>query len=359
MANYYQYNPDYAIHPGEYLEEILETRNMKKQDFAERCGISVKTVSQILNQKALFSSDLAMHFEKVLGVDANILMNLNTQYQMYESRIKDKIDLESKEKWVKKFPQKELIKNNIIPEKENISDQANALLDFFNVSSPSVWEDYYVKKSVSFRKSAAFTSTLISTTTWVRIGEKIAEDIECAIFDKELFKGNLKKIRNLTTKDPEIFVPQMKELCCKSGVALVFVPELKNTHISGVTEWISSEKALIIMSLRYKSNDHFWFTFFHESGHIVLHKKKEVFIDTKDNSYSDYEIEANNFARKALINQTIYKNFLKKRSFYKEDIIKFSEDNNIAPGIIVGMLQYDKKIEFSWHNNLKRKYKLL
>lgn len=81
-----QFNPDYAIHPGVYIEEILEARKMKKSDFAERCGISSKTISQIINKKVLFSADAAVRFEKVLGVNADLLMNMSTSYQMFEIR---------------------------------------------------------------------------------------------------------------------------------------------------------------------------------------------------------------------------------------------------------------------------------
>ena len=356
MVNQNQYIPDYVIHPGEYIEEILEVREMKKQDFAKRCGLSVKTVSQILNQKVLFSSDIAMHFERVLGISAELIMNMITNYQMYESRLKDKAELENKVNWFKQFPQRELVKKNIIPDSNNNYEKANSLLDFFNVSEPDTWDVYYKKKAIFFRKPPAFISSLASTATWLRIGEKSAENIECSSFDKEIFRENLKKIRKYTTKKPGSFEQGMKKMCSDAGVALVFVPELKQIHISGAAEWLAPDKALIIMSLRYKTNDYFWFTFFHEAGHILLHNKKDVFIDTKDVEYSEVEIEANNFAKRILINQVKYKNFLKKNKIFKTDVLEFSRENDIAPGIIVGMLQHDKKIEYSWFNDLKERY---
>lgn len=113
ITKQYQYTPDYVIYPGEYLDEILEAKEMKKQDFAERCGISVKTVSQILNQKVLYSSDIALHFERVLGINAELLMNMNTNYQMFEARLKDKAELETKDNWIRQFPIKELIKKKL------------------------------------------------------------------------------------------------------------------------------------------------------------------------------------------------------------------------------------------------------
>lgn len=354
-----QFFPDYAIHPGEYIEEILEARDMKKHDFAERSGVSVKTISHILNGKSLFSSDFAIVFEKVLGISADILMNLCTDYQMYESRNREKEELELKCNWVRQFPQKELLDYGIIPDTKDTHEKANALLEFFNVSTPEVWDEYYNKKAVSFRKSPTYNSSLVSTATWLRMGEKLATEVECDDFNKDIFKNNLAKIRNLTIENIDIFEPKMKELCAEAGVALVFVPELKDTHISGATEWISPDKALIIMSLRYKSDDHFWFTFFHEASHILLHNKKDIFIDNNDDKYSELEDEANNLARKILINQSTYRRFIKRKRLYKDDIKRFAIENRIAPGIVVGMMQHDKRIEYSWHNDLKRKFELV
>jgi addiction module HigA family antidote len=81
------YNPDYVIHPGEYLEEILETRELKKRDFAERVGISVKAVSQIINRKSLYSPEIALRFEKTLDIHAEIWMNLVDSYQLFEAKL--------------------------------------------------------------------------------------------------------------------------------------------------------------------------------------------------------------------------------------------------------------------------------
>lgn len=350
-----QFSPDYNIHPGEYIEEILEVQDMKRNDFAERCGISAKAVSQIINGKSLFSSDLAVLFERVLGIEADLLMNLVTSFQMFESREKERKSFEKKKDWLKKFPEKELMKNKIIPKSEDIAERTENLLDFFGISDPESLNEYYSKKAVSFRQSPTFESSLEATVSWLRIGERLASQLECQLFDKEKFKLALLEIRKLSTGNVESFSQKMVKLCSECGVALVFVPALKDVHISGITEWLSSDKALIIMSLRHKTNDHFWFTFFHEAAHILLHGKKEVFIEAKDDSYSEKEEEANTFSRKILIDLELYKSFILKNYFDKKDIVEFAKSQKIHPGIVVGMLQHDKLIKYQWHNDLKTK----
>ena len=195
--------------------------------------------------------------------------------------------------------------------------------------------------------------------SWMRAGEILAERIETKPFKKSIFKKNLANIRKLTLESPGNFEPEMKKLCAESGVALVFLPEFDKTHLSGVTRWTSQEKALILMSLRYKTNDHFWFTFFHEAAHILLHGKKQTFIDvTKNNDPDEQEEEANRFARNILIPDIEYNKFKRKGVFNTAAIVQFANKMEIHPGIVVGCLQHDGKIGYSFHNQLKNKFEL-
>jgi len=84
-----QFYPDYAIHPGEILMETLEARNMKKSELAERCGLSPKTVSLILNEKAPITPETAIQLERVLGVSANIWINLYANYRLHTAKATD------------------------------------------------------------------------------------------------------------------------------------------------------------------------------------------------------------------------------------------------------------------------------
>ena len=354
------YNPDYVIHPGEYLEEILETRELKKRDFAERVGLSVKAVSQIINGKSLYSPEIALRFEKALDIHAEIWMNLADSYQLFEAKLKEKKNLETEKtrEWVKKFPVAELKKMGILPKSGKTEIIANSLLRFFNISSPKIWDEYMDRKAVSYRKSDAFSESRESTSVWLRLAEMEAERIETDYFDKTIFKEGLLKIRELTLLKPDEFFPVMQEVCRKAGVALVLVPELGKTHISGSALWVSQNKALIAISLRYKSNDHFWFTFFHEAAHLLLHGKKNIFIDLKEYGNSKEEKEANQFAGEILIPPREYREFVSEGVFFESQIRLFAKRIGIHPGIVVGRLQHDKLIKFTWHNGLKEKYEI-
>lgn len=193
----------------------------------------------------------------------------------------------------------------------------------------------------------------------MRAGEKDSEKIKTEKYDKEKFKTAVRSVRGLTTERIETAHIKMIELCAKSGIAITFVPEFGNTHIWGITRWLTSEKALIVMSLRYKMNDHFWFTFFHEAGHILLHGKKDVFIDKAETEKSRQEDQANEFACDTLIDKNSYRGFNENNDFSPESIRIFAGKVKIHPGIVAGRLAHDKKIPHPYAAKFKEKFEFV
>ena len=353
------YQPDYTIHPGEILEETLEARGIKKTALAERCGITLKTVSQIINGKAPISPSIAIRLERAIGVSASLWSNLNTDYELFVAREKDHASLYKQKQWVKKFPLQHLSNLGILPRKKNLTENLSNLLSFFGVSTISAWNNFYLAPNVAYRRSVAYKSQPESIATWLRIGELMSESVECAPFNKKKFKVALSEIRKVTNEPVEIFQKIMIESCRNSGVSLVFVPELPKTHVSGATKWLNTNKAMIILSLRHKMDDHFWFSFFHEAGHILLHGKTEVFI--KENNHiekNEKEVEADVFASNILISKSNYKKLTSLTKFSRQSISAFAQELDLSPGIIVGRLQHDGLIPYSWLNKLKRKFAL-
>ena len=352
------YTPDYVIHPGEYLEEILEARGIKKRDFAERAGLSVKSVSQIINRKALYSPDVALTFEKILDVNAELWMNMAESYQLFQARRKDEERLKNEytRQWLRRFPTADLKRLGVLPATRRVEVLADSLLRFLGVSDPHTWEEYNLKRVVLYRKSSRFTESDESTAVWLHIATKEAEKIETVVFRKDAFRTVLDEIRTLTVLPAEHFLPRIRELCASAGVAFVTVPELKHTHISGAACWISQNKAMIAAILRYKTNDHFWFTFFHEAAHILLHGKKPIFLDAERGSAEgEQENEADSYACAFLIPTEEYMAFVGRGQFYPDHIRDFAGRIGIHPGIVVGRLQHDGLIPYSWHNDLKEK----
>lgn len=349
------FKPDYVIHPGEYLAEVLESRDIKKNDFARRAGISPKAVSQIINGKSLYSSELALTFERVLDVDARLWMNLASNWQLFQAERKESETLanESTRSWLKLFPVADLRKMGIVPDTRKPREIAEAILRFFNVSSPESCSDWIENRAVSFRKSVAFEESKEATAIWLQLAERNAVDLELPPYNREAFRKGLDLLRTCTLLNPQVVLERMKDECAKAGVAVVCIPKLKGTRLSGASWWLGNDRPIIALSLRYHTNDHLWFTFFHEAAHVLLHGKKAIFLDSQEAGVSAEEKEADLFARNQLIPLAQWNRFVARKAFFKNDILIFASEVKVHPAIVVGRLQHEKKIEQSWHNDLK------
>lgn len=354
----YKFEPDFIVAPGETLQETIETLGITQAELAKRMGRPVKTINGIIKGRVEITPETALQLEKVLGVPARFWVNLEGNYRHALAEQKEKKELKKKIQWLEKFPLKKLIECGYMEKKNDKVEQLQELLKFFGVASIESWEKIW-KQNVAFRKSDAYKADPYAIASWVRMIELEAQKIDCKPYNKSLFKANLNEIRKLTLEgEPSVFIPKLREICASSGVAVVFLPELPGCRVSGVTKWLSSEKAVIGLSVRYKSNDHLWFTFFHEAGHILLHGKKLTFLEGVSNeSFKEKEIEADTFASNILIPETKYKE-LKSYGHYSYEIVKtFAQKIGIAPGIVVGRLQHDGLIPFTHLNKLKQYYK--
>jgi len=151
-----------------------------------------------------------------------------------------------------------------------------------------------------------------------------------------------------------VFAPQLQALAGAAGVAVVFVPAPPGCRVSGATQWLSPDRALIALSLRHKSNDHLWFTLFHEAGHILMHGKKATFVDGLDGVDEAHEAEADCFAADQLIPPA---EALKLQGLRSEQEVKAAATGlGIAPGIVVGRMQHEGWLPRTHLNGLEVSY---
>jgi addiction module HigA family antidote len=347
--------PDYAIPPGVTLQETIEFLGMSQSELAYRMDRPVKTINEIIKGKTAITPETALELEQVLGIPAKIWNNLETNYKSALAEQKQLAEQSQEIIWLTSFPVKELIKRGYVKETRDKSLLVKELFRFFGVANKNAWDNVWVSPQASFRKSAAHKISPESVASWIRIGELQAKNIQSQPYDKDKLKSVLVEARKLTTLAPQEFMPKLRSLCASVGIAFVFEPELPKTRVCGVTKWLSPEKALIQLSDRYKSDDHFWFTFFHEAAHILLHSKKETFIEYQDND-SDKEEEADQFSARFLIPDKDWSNFTegKLRKIYsKASICAFSKQLGISPGIVVGRLQHEGLMPRNYCNELK------
>jgi len=349
---YHRYNPDYAIAPGETVKELLENRCMSQSDLASRADRPVKTINEIINGKAAITPETAIQFEKILGQPASFWLNLENNYREQLARLEEIESLKEQEDVLKSIPVRHMIEYGWIKQQQDKPNLVRELQVFFGVSDLKNI-DKAGAASVAWRKTEKFKSDKWALTAWLRKGEIDSAETVCGSFDKNKFKTALCKIREFTQRVDDAVWTDIVKLCAESGVSVVYVRELPKLRANGATYWLD-KKPVIQLSLRHKKNDILWFTFFHEVAHILLHGKKGVFVELdQEDNIKEKEQEADNYAAEMLIPAKEYKNFIDGQDITKQAIIQFAHTLKIAPGIVVGRLQHDKKIEISWFNDLK------
>ena len=354
------YRPDYAVTPGEVLAYELELRQMSQVELAKRTGLTEKHINSIVKAKgkSAITPDTAIKLERALDMPVAYWLNLEAQYQETQARLAETIRLESDLDWLKKVPVASMVKLGWITQRQDKRDQLVDVLRFFGIASVDQWADLWSKPTVAYRQHSQQQIFPEAVSAWLRQGELQATHIQCEPYEKAAFRRALDQVRGLTAQvHPAQFVPAMQSLCAAAGVAVVFVPELPKTGVSGATRWVNSNKAIIQLSLRYKTNDHLWVTFFHEAGHILLHGKKVLFIEGGNGMDEQKEQEANQFAEQALIPKSALTAFAARRPFSKAAIVEFARNINLAPGVVVGQLQHKGLLPRTHCNDLKVKYR--
>lgn len=350
-----QYEPSDVSPPGETLQETIEALGMTQADLAERMGRPKKTINEIVQGKAAITPETALQLERVLRIPADFWMNRENHYRAYLARQSEQQQLAHHKSWARQFPLGRMIAYGWIREHNDEISQTREILGFFGVASPAAWERTWSNVvDVTFRKSIAVSSSRYAIATWLRAGELQARTDECGPFDAERFQKALAAVRQLSANLTEDFVDRLRHTCAESGVVVAFVPELPKAPIFGATRWLNPDRALLQLSLRYKSDDQFWFSFFHEAGHILKHGKRSVFIEA-DRRDDPREREADDFAARTLIPEPEYRQFVQTGSLTKQAIRTFAKRIGIAPGIVVGRLQHDRLLPHSHCNDLKRR----
>ncbi len=351
------FQPDWVSPPGDTIADLLEEKGWSQAEFAQRCGYTTKHVSLLINGKASITEDTALKLERVLGSSARFWLVREAQYRETIARQAELKNLEADADWLKQLPLTDMIKFGWIRKFKSKGQQVAECLRFFGVSSVEGWQKQYAEPVAAFKASTKFDKDGAAVSAWLRQGERLASEIACQPYNKTKFRQALVELRALTNEtDPKVFEPKMIDTCARAGVAVVFVRAPKGCPVSGATKWLSSDKALLMLSLRHKTNDHLWFAFFHEAGHILLHGKKMLFLETRGLD-DEHEQEADRFASDLLIPPKFAKQLRFLDKTYAA-IEAFAKEVGVAPAIIVGRMQKEGYLPWTHLNKFKISYRL-
>ena len=353
-----QFEPNWVSPPGDTILDLLEERGWPQNEFAQRAGYTSKHVSLLVNGKAPITEDTAFRLERVLGGTVYFWLSREAKYREAIAREEEQASLRGQESWLCEIPLAHMIKYKWVPKAADTAGQVSQCLSFFGVASVDAWRTRYAEPLAlaAFKSSPKYEKKVAAVAAWLRHGERVATELECSPFDKSKFKAELHNLRSLTNEtDPSAFVPVLTEACARVGVAVVFAPAPPGCPVTGATKWLTKGKALLMLSLRHKSNDHLWFAFFHEAGHILLHGKKMLFLELVGGLDGRNEEEADILARDFLINpgDAAALPFLAHRV---TEVTAFSRKIDVAPGIVVGRMQHDGLLPRNYLNKLKVRY---
>lgn len=346
--------PDWASAPGETIADVLRERNVGVEEFAQQIGKTRAEAMDLLRGRLAITIGLARRLGQVLGGSVEFWMARDFQYRQQIAE-----PGEATNAWVRELPLADMVRFGWLKNAPKRSEELAVCLKFFDVPNVAVWHRVYgpLEQKFLFKKSPSFESRPAAVAAWLRQGEIEAEEIKCAPWSAYGFEAALASIRSLTwEKDPKHFVPTLRKTCAEVGVALAIVRSPSGCPASGATRFITEEKALLLLSFRYLSDDQFWFSFFHEAGHLLLHDRQNVFIEGLDAANSVAESEANEFAAGILVPPQYRPELLRLRQ-NKYDLVRFARRVGVSPGIIVGQLQHYGKIRPNHFNGLKRRYK--
>lgn len=352
------FQTDYAVPPGEMLAELLEERGMSQVDLAGRADLSKKTINGIIKAREPITPETALAFERVFGVPASLWNNMEATYRQDLARLAQhkKMAVEAKP-WVATFPWNEMVKMKLVEPTQDVVARAEALLRFLGVASIEAFKAFCAEPQAAYRRSPAFKPKEEATAVWLRAGELAANKLNCATYAKEKFENALPEIKALTARPPKEAFEQLQTVAAGCGVAVVVVPALKGCRASGSMRWINSgekEIPVIQLSLRHKTDDHFWFSFFHEACHVLKHPKKVVRIEANpgEDAADPQEQEANRFAGDRLIPAKALAELGTLKT--KEEILRGADKLGISPGLLVGRLQHEGRLRHHQLNDLKR-----
>lgn len=350
-----EFEPAELVPPGQTLLDWLERVDMTQAEFARRTRLTPKHINQVVKGTVGISPDVALAFERVTAIPARYWTQLDANFQSARHKAQEAIELEPHLHLVDLFPLRALEKLGILDKSKSKLAQFRTLLNFFAVADATALQDVWMQPTL-YRLSPSFDANQAALATWLRLAELEAIDIETAKFDEARCRAALADMRSLSTLPGIEWLEPLRDLAASVGVALVVLKELPGCRVNGAACWLSPDKAMIVLSLRHRRNDIFWFTLFHEMCHVLRHSKKTTFIDVKGSGIAEeLEAEANAFASKTLIPPAAAARLVELTTIAQ--VQAFAQEIGVAAGIVVGRMQHDGLIPHSQWNRLIERYR--
>lgn len=355
-----QQMPARVTSPGRILQRELEERGWTQIDLAEITKRPIQAINEIVRGSKQITPETALDFAAALDTSPEFWLNLESNYRLWLAQKNDsKSEISKRGNLYNLLPIRELQKRGWIEETDSTEELENNVLKFLGIRELNE----PMQMVVNFRCSPGKEPAPPAKLAWLRRVEYLAQKKNTTPYHPRVLQERISELLSFSEKEED--VKKVPDWLNKNGVKCVFVPHLPKTFIDGAV-FYTDNNPVIALSLRYDRLDNFWFNLCHEIGHI-LHGTGQSYLDVNlgepdlnhENYCDDEEKVANEFARNCLLDSTTYTKFVRqtKPYFSNNKVIEFAKKEHRHPSIVVGRLQYDKKIPPQNLNSLKVKVK--
>lgn len=341
-----------ATPPGYTIKEQLEQRGMTQKEFAVRMDMSEKHISQLINGEVRLTPNTAMRLEAILGLSASFWNNLEVCYQEKKLRAEEENAMDADIELLKEMPYAEMVSLGWIEKATRAADKVKKLRKYFEVAR-LVIIDNLKTPAIAYHRLTSKEAKDYVLAVWVQKAKLEARAIKVLPINLQELSLRLSEIRELTTKAPEEFYPKLTKILSDCGIALVCLPHMKGSYLHGAS-FLDGKKIVMALTVRGRDADKFWFSLFHEVGHILNGD-----INKPDGPAEEDEQLADKFAGDFLIPPDDYKRFVMEKDFTFSSVKKFATDEGIDAGIVVGRLQKEGEMNFNQLNSLKKQYQII
>lgn len=350
-----EFVPRWTSSPGATIQDLIKSKNISSSDVARACGLDRSAFNALLQGSAPLTEKIAQSLANYLGGSVSFWIRREARFQ--ESTLIVEAD-----QWVQSLPLTSMKKLNWLEVPRDWRTRIDACLDFFGLDTLEGWKRNYAAplQGVRFRTSPTYTNQVASVSSWLRAGEIAHKGFSGGSFDPDALLAGIDEMRELSrVADPAIFFPKLQSLAANCGVSCVLVPAPEGCAASGASRLLPDGSAIIQLSGRYLSDDQFWFSYFHEIGHLILHADKPLHIDGDPAAIEldSSEYEANTFSADVLWPLEDRPTKLSEKKPSKRDVLRLASAAGTSPGIITGQLQSSGILEYADYNYFKRRYK--
>ncbi len=354
-------SPDLLIHPGETISDLLEERGITQKELAQRAGVSEAFLSDVIHGKKDISRGLAMGLEYALGVPSSFWLNLQANYDAELLSLQEEDSVQEDEKTVLASIHEviDYLSKQAVITKESTQEQTIiSLRKVFQVSRLTGLRT--LAPAGAFRMSDKATVNPDVLGAWLSLC-KFYESGNQAVssFDPERSDELVPRLKNVMLNDRGNLQKVLKELFSEYGIDFSIVRNFRGAPVHGYISRKNDGTYRMVLTLRGAAADIFWFSLFHELGHIVNGDitKPGDYIDMQNAEDEGRERAADEFASRALLERESYQRFVGEKAYSYAAIKTFAQTQGVPPYIVIGRLQKEEIIPWTWHQKYKPRYK--